>query len=86
MYTVYVLKSTKDNKLYIGCSKDVLKRLLEHNSGKNKSTRYRRPFNLVFKEDYEIKSDAFKREWYFKHTAEGNILMRKLSSATNLPR
>jgi len=41
---VYVLYSLKDNKLYIGYSTDVYRRLDEHNAGENTSTKYRRPF------------------------------------------
>lgn len=42
MYYVYVIKSKKDNKLYIGLTNDLRKWLFEHNQGLNKSTRYRR--------------------------------------------
>jgi len=35
MFYVYILKSEKDGKLYIGYTNDLKRRLEEHNSGKN---------------------------------------------------
>ncbi|MFH1543063.1 MAG: GIY-YIG nuclease family protein [Patescibacteria group bacterium] len=46
IYYVYVLKSKKDSKLYYGFTRNLNKRLVEHNSGKVTSTKYRRPLHL----------------------------------------
>ncbi len=70
MQVIYVLKSLKDNNLYVGCTSDVEKRLLEHNSGKVKSTKSRIPLELIYKENYSDKYSAFNRERYYK-TAKG---------------
>jgi putative endonuclease len=43
MYYIYLIKSKKDNKLYIGLTTDLRKRLIEHNQGLTKSTKNRRP-------------------------------------------
>ncbi|MCX5716181.1 MAG: GIY-YIG nuclease family protein, partial [Candidatus Omnitrophica bacterium] len=40
---MYVLRSKKDNKFYTGHTQDLDNRLLEHNEGKVKSTRHRKP-------------------------------------------
>ena len=69
-YWLYVLRSSKDNRLYIGVSNNPEKRLREHNAGKNKSTRHRRPFVLVYKETFESKQEAFKYEWLVKHRVQ----------------
>lgn len=66
MYYVYILKSHKDEKLYIGYSCDLRRRIKEHNSGKVNSTKYRIPFELVYYEAYKDESDAIKREKSFK--------------------
>jgi len=50
MYYVYVLKSKKDGQFYVGYTADLRKRLDLHNKGKVESTRYRRPFELVYYE------------------------------------
>jgi putative endonuclease len=77
MYYVYVLKSLKDGKFYYGYSEDLAKRLDYHNKGKVRSTKGRRPFILHYKEEFDTKSEAFKREKFFK-TIEGyNFLKRQ---------
>jgi putative endonuclease len=65
-YTVYIIRSTKDNKRYIGCTRNILRRLDEHNNGLVKSTRNRRPLELIYTEGFENKSDAIARERFFK--------------------
>ena len=65
-YIVYILKSEKTGNSYVGHTSDLNKRLLEHNSGKSIATRNRRPWVLVYKEEYETRSEAMKRESYFK--------------------
>ena len=66
---VYVLFSEKDHKLYMGYSTDVYHRLEKHNSGLNTSTASRRPFRLIYYEAHLLKSDALRRESYFKTTS-----------------
>jgi putative endonuclease len=67
MYKVYILISDKYNRFYIGCTSDIQKRIVYHNSGKNKSTKPYRPWRILYVEDFENKTDAFKREWHLKH-------------------
>lgn len=47
MYFVYILKSEKDNNLYIGKTNDLKRRLAEHNSGQTQSLKSRIPFILL---------------------------------------
>ncbi len=62
MHYVYVLKSKKDDKLYIGCTADLKRRLLEHNAKLSKATSYRTPLQLVYYEAYFSSKDAKTRE------------------------
>ena len=62
MYYIYLIKSKKDNRLYIGLTNDLRKRLAEHNQGLNKSTQYRRPLRLIYYEAYSSLKDAQIRE------------------------
>ena len=66
MYFVYILKSLKDHKRYIGFTSDLERRILEHNSGLVKSTRNRKPLELIYVEEFEIKEEAMNREKFFK--------------------
>lgn len=78
MHYLYILRSLKDRKLYIGTTNNAQRRINQHNMGQSKSTKHRRPFILIYSEEYMSKSEAMKREWYFKNTTEGNKLMREL--------
>ena len=63
---VYVIKSIKTNRSYIGHTSNLNKRLKEHNSGKTKSTKGYLPWKLLFFEEYPSRSEAIKRERYLK--------------------
>ena len=65
-FYTYVLKSSKDNKLYVGYTDNLGKRLDEHQSGGVASTKSRLPLELVYYEACVDKQKAVKREKYFK--------------------
>jgi len=62
MNYLYILKSLTDEKLYVGSTNDLRRRLSEHNCGKVLSTKSRAPFELRYYEAYHCESDARKRE------------------------
>ena len=66
MHYVYVLLSEKDKSLYIGYSSNLKKRISEHNRGKSISTKYKRPYKLIFYEAFLDRIDAKHREEYLK--------------------
>ena len=78
-YYVYILQSQKDKKYYIGETADVLSRLLFHNAGKQRSTRYRIPFIIVLVEEFETRGEALKREKQIKDWKGGNAFKALLS-------
>ena len=65
-FYTYILRSIKNNKLYVGWTKDLRRRFAEHNDGKVNSTRYRGPFVLIYYEACLNEVKAKKREKYFK--------------------
>lgn len=81
MFFVYILKSEKDKKLYIGYTNDLRKRFREHNLGLVKSTNLRRPFRLVYYEAYASQQDATKREHNLKLRAK---VLRQLEDRIDL--
>ena len=83
MHTVYILKSLKDNHLYIGCTANFENRIGYHNSGRVKSTKNRRPFVLLYKENYSNIYDAFKKESYYKTAKGKKELNSKLALSSN---
>ena len=62
MYSVYVLLSESTNKLYIGQTNDLPRRLLEHETGLARYTRGRGPWKLILSEQYYTRAEAMKRE------------------------
>jgi putative endonuclease len=66
MFIVYVLCSLSTGKLYIGQTSDLKRRLQEHQAGNARYTRGRGPWRLVYKEAYQTRSEAMKREKYLK--------------------
>lgn len=65
-YYVYIIKSSEGFR-YTGCTEDLQKRLKEHN---NKSvsfwTKRDADWKLIYKEEFENKSEALKREKWLK--------------------
>ena len=66
MFFVYILKSLENNSYYVGHSSDISARLKQHNNGRVRSTKAYRPWEVVYSEELETKSEAFKREMQIK--------------------
>lgn len=61
---MYIVKCA-DGSLYTGITKDLQRRVREHNFDNRlgaKSLRYRRPVSLVYNEEFENQTKAAKRE------------------------
>ena len=61
-----LLSSKKSGRWYIGSTRDLQKRILSHNSGKNKSTKNGIPWKPIYCEISVNKQDARAREKYLK--------------------
>ena len=77
MFTVYVLLSQSTNKLYVGQSANLERRLLEHQSSLARYTRGRGPWQLVFHEEYGTRADAMQRERFLK-SGQGREWLKKM--------
>jgi len=77
MFYVYILKSRRDHKLYIGSTNDLKRRFKEHNAGSIFSTKLRRPFDLIYYEAYKAERDARKRESNLKLRAQALTQLKK---------
>ncbi len=76
MFFAYILKSDKDNSYYYGSTSDLEKRLLYHNKGKVRYTKGKMPWKIHYYESFATKSEAYKREMYFK-TIEGYRFLKE---------
>jgi putative endonuclease len=68
MFYFYTLQSTHDSKYYFGSTKDLKRRVLEHQAGKVTSTKNRLPLELVYYEAYRQLSQARYREKQVKNS------------------
>jgi putative endonuclease len=66
MFYLYILKSELENWYYVGMTADIQKRLGQHNKGEVRSTKARRPYRVVYTEEYPTKTEARKRELQVK--------------------
>lgn len=66
MFFVYILKSDSLNKYYVGHTDDIDKRISEHNSKRKHWTSNANDWCLFYKEEFESRSEAMKRERYIK--------------------
>ncbi|MFA6436159.1 MAG: GIY-YIG nuclease family protein [Candidatus Gracilibacteria bacterium] len=77
-YIIYILKSLKDGKRYVGMTKNLPRRIRDHELGLVKSTKHRRPLQLIYKEKFKQKSEAILREKFFK-TGSGRNYLKTLN-------
>lgn len=59
-------------------SENTEKRLEEHNSGKVKSTKSRKPFNIVYTKEFANRMEARDYEKYLKIRSNKEKLLHKL--------
>jgi putative endonuclease len=80
-YYTYILKSKKDGLLYTGCTKDLRKRLEQHNTGKSTYTKGRGPFIVIYYEACLLEEKARSRELYLKSGMGKRYLKNRLGAS-----
>lgn len=80
MYYVYALLCS-NNDLYIGYSEDLRQRFKAHTEGRVKSTKPKRPLQLVYYEAYKCKDDATKRELFLKTHQQKEFLKERIKNS-----
>jgi len=66
MFYVYLLQSDVDSSYYVGFTENLEQRLKQHNNGGSKYTSRKIPWKLVYFEQFNLKSEALKRELFLK--------------------
>ena len=66
MFYVYILYSSAKSRFYIGQTNDLNDRLMRHNSGYEKFTKYGVPWKVIYKTKVETRSQAVKLEQKIK--------------------
>ncbi|MHB8880680.1 MAG: GIY-YIG nuclease family protein [Thermodesulfovibrionales bacterium] len=65
-YYVYVIRSTEKKYIYVGLTNDPERRIIEHNSKKERTTRSYAPFKTILIEEFGSRVEARRREKYLK--------------------
>ena len=78
---IYILKSSKFAKTYVGITDDPIRRLMEHNSGDSSFTNKFKPWVLIYKEELLNRIEARRREKYFKSAAGRKKIKKIIYSA-----
>jgi putative endonuclease len=66
LFKVYIIKSLKVERYYIGSTSDLEKRVSSHNSTGARWTKRFQPWEVVFTEEYTTGGEAVKREKFLK--------------------
>ena len=77
MFYVYVLRSEKTGRRYVGSTQDIEERLQQHNSGQSLATRHGAPWKLIHHEEFPTRAEAVGRERFFK-TGKGRDFLDQL--------
>ena len=81
---VYVLRSAKTRRRYIGVSVNHERRLAEHNSGQTTSTAAGVPWRVIYVETHDSRASAVRRERFLK-SGQGRQFLDKLERAERPP-
>ena len=76
-FYVYVLRSINFERNYVGFTTNVSQRLVDHNSGRTKSTKPYRPWKVIFFEKFSTKAEALGREIFLK-SGQGRDYIKKV--------
>jgi putative endonuclease len=78
MFFVYALYSSEYDKIYVGFTADVERRLAAHNHPENKNwTGKFQPWKVIYTESFQTKGEAMKREKELK-SFRGREFIRSL--------
>ena len=77
---VYILKSIKDKRQYIGSTINIERRVRQHNNGYVQSTKSRRPLVLMAYEYFDKIRDA--AQWEKRYKRSHDWLLRKIKSGS----
>jgi putative endonuclease len=61
-YFIYILESLTDGTYYVGSTSNLSDRIERHNQGRSRYTKAKRPWKLVYYEEFRDRNQAMKRE------------------------
>ncbi len=74
MFYTYILRSEKDKSYYIGTTSNLTNRLQEHNFGNTNYTKLKRPWVLLYSEEFSTRGLSVVRERQLKKIKNRSVL------------
>ena len=65
-YYTYILQSESNGQLYIGQTNNLEDRIERHNKNRNRYTKGRGPWNIIFSKEFATRSEAMALELQLK--------------------
>jgi len=84
MWYVYVIRNSINRRFYIGATKDIEKRIEQHNKSRRRSVAHFGNYELVFKEEFPTFREARAREQQIKSYKGGNAFKKLLRERAGL--
>ena len=78
-YFVYILRSERSGRFYVGSTHDVRLRLQHHNDGWSPSTKPYRPWVVAYVEEFSAKPEALQRERQIKRMKSRTYIERLIA-------
>jgi putative endonuclease len=82
-FHLYILRSKVAERYYIGVTADPEERLKRHNKGRSFSTKSYRPWEMVYREEYDTRSEAVARERQLKRWKNKDRMKQLLNRAND---
>ncbi len=76
---VYILKSLKNNRYYIGSTTNIDNRLKMHNNGRVQSTKNNRPYKIELLQKYKTIKEAKQIEYRIKKLKRKDYIHRMIT-------
>jgi len=77
-FFIYILRSLKDENLYIGQTNNLENRIKRHNAGQVHSTKNRRPLEILHTEKFDTRKEAMYREKYLKSLKSSQYILENI--------
>lgn len=80
MFTVYAIKSKEKNYIYVGLTSNLKKRIARHQNGYETTTKFYRPFDIIYLDFFPSRVEAREEEKYLKSGCGKEFLKQIISS------
>jgi len=70
----YIIQSELDGSYYIGSTQGLDERLKRHNQGRSRYTKSKRPWKLIYYEEFSDRSSAMRREKEIKRHKSRTVI------------